>query len=105
MKKSTKSKTKKPAKKMAKAKKATKTVKAKSKVKAKAKAKKPAGKSKGLSIAQLYEMKKKKEQAMQEGQSYDHVPPHELHDKVDMHAKEKGNGKMVRGPGPGSRHH
>ncbi|MGZ3694562.1 MAG: hypothetical protein ACXWQO_10305, partial [Bdellovibrionota bacterium] len=81
---------KKPAKLMAKAKKKS-PVKAKAKPKAKTKAK-----SKGLSIVELFEMKKQHEEQVTHADPHTHeAPPHELHDKVGLQEKPKGNTKLA----------
>jgi hypothetical protein len=99
---------KKPANKMLKAKtKPAAKAMAKSAAKPKAKvATKSKPKAKGLSIAELFEMKKQHEEQINTSDPHTHeAPPHEVHDKVNLQEKPKGNNKLARGPGPGNRHH
>jgi hypothetical protein len=63
-------------------------------------------KGKGLSLSELFELKKQQEAQRDTSDPHTHeAPPHELHDKANLQDKAKGESKMVRGPGPGNRHH
>lgn len=79
-------------------------VKAAKKTKAAVMPKKKAAPAATLTFTELFEMKQQQDQSQEPANTQQTIPPHELHDKVNLQPKPQSASKVMRSGASGTRH-